>query len=68
MEWFENNNMKLPPQISGYKHENAWAHIGQTIIWESNKQRLVGLQIHRNLNFNTCLSSLCRKADKRRVY
>ena len=31
--------------ISGHKHENVRAQIGDEIIWESNKQKLLGLQI-----------------------
>ena len=41
----------MPP---GYKHESVWAQIGDEINWESNKQKLLGLQIDRNLNFNKC--------------
>ena len=41
IEWFQNNNMKLNQDkchllVSGYKHENVWAQIGDEIIWESN--------------------------------
>ena len=53
IEWFENNNMKLNQDkchllISGYKNENVWANIGNEKIWESNKQKLLGLYIDRN--------------------
>ena len=70
IEWFQNNNMKLNQDkrhlfVSGYKHENAWAHIGDEIIWESNKQKLLCLQIGRNLNFNQHVSSLCKKVGKK---
>ena len=42
IEWFRNNNIKLNQGkchllVSGYKHENVWAQIGDEIIWESNK-------------------------------
>ena len=49
---------KYHPLISGYKHENIWAQIGDKIIWESNKEKLLGLQIDRNRNFNEHVSSL----------
>ena len=70
IEWFQNNNMKLNQYkcrllVSGYKHENVWAQIGDEIIWESNKQKLLGLQIDRNMNFNEHVSSLCKKAGKK---
>ena len=70
IEWFENNNMKLDQDkchllVSGYKNENVWANIGNEKIWESNKQKLLGLDIDRNLNFNEHVSSLCRKAGNK---
>ena len=48
--------------MSGYKHENVWGHIGDEKIWESNKQKILGLQIVKNLNFN--VSSLRKKLTK----
>ena len=41
--WFENNSMILNQDkcqllISGFKHENVWAKIGKTKVWESKKQ------------------------------
>ena len=42
-----------------------WFKIGDETIWESNKQKLLGLQIDRNLNFNEYASSLCKKAGKK---
>ena len=62
IEWFQNNNMKSNQDkchlfVSSYKHENVRAQIEDEIIWESNKQKLLGLQIDRNLNFNEYVSS-----------
>ena len=48
--------------ISGYKNEIVSANIGNEKILESNKQKLLGLDIDRNLNFNERVSSLFRKA------
>ena len=48
--------------VSDYKNENVWANIGNEKIWESSKQKLLGLGIYRNLNFNEYVCSLCRKA------
>ena len=67
IEWFENHNMKLNQdkcylRVSGYKNENVWANIVNNKIWESNKQKLLGPDIDRNLNFNEHVSSSCRKA------
>ena len=59
------NQDKCHLLVSDYKHENVWAQIGDEIIWESNKQKLLGLQIDRNLNFNERVSSLCKRAGKK---
>ena len=45
------NQDKCHLLVSNYKH-------GAEITWESNKQKLLGLQIDRNLNFNEYVSSL----------
>ena len=70
IEWFQNNNIKLNQDkchllVSGYKHENVSAQIGDEKICESNKQKLLGLQIDRNLHFNEYVSLLCKKAGKK---
>ena len=67
IEWFQNNNVKLNQDkchllVSVYKHENVWAQIEDVTILESNKQKLLVLQIYRNLNFNKYVSLLCKKA------
>ena len=69
IEWFQNNNMKLNQDkchllVSVYKHENVWAQIGDETILESNKQKLLGLQIDRNLNFNEHVSSYTKRLAK----
>ena len=71
VEWFENNFMKLNQGkshllVSGHKHETVWAKIGETKIWESNKQKLLGIAIDRNLNFEEYVFDL-RKEDGRKL-
>ena len=56
IEWFESNYMKLNQDkchflLSGHKHEMIWHNIGQTKIWESRTQKLLGMVIDRNLRF-----------------
>ena len=68
-EWFQNNHMKLNQEkchllVSGQKHENIWARIGQTKSWENEKQKSLGLEICSSLNFDLHVSSLCKKAGK----
>ena len=70
VEWFENNFMKLNQDkchllVSGHKHETVGAKIGETKIWESNKQKLLRVVIDRNLNFNKYVFDLCKKAGRK---
>ena len=51
--------------VSDCKNENVWANIGNEKIWESNKEKLLGLDIDKNLNFNEHASSLCRKVGNK---
>ena len=59
------NQDKCHLLVSGHKHETVWVNIGETKIWESNKQKLLGVVIDRNLNFSEYDFNLCRKADRK---
>ena len=59
------NQDKCHLLVSGHKHETVWVNIGETKIWESNKQKLLGVVIDRNLNFNEYVFNLCKKADRK---
>ena len=48
--------------VSGHKHETFWSKIGETKIWESNKQKLLGVVIDRNLSFDEYVFVLCKKS------
>ena len=70
IDWFENNSMKLNQDkchllVLGFKYKNVWAKIGKTKIWESKKQKLLGVEIDRTLSFDEHIASLCRKAGKK---
>ena len=67
IEWFDCNYMKLNQDKChlGHKSEAIWAKIGQTKIWESKKQKLLGLTIDCQLNFDEYLILLCKKAGKK---
>ena len=67
IQWFENNSMKLNQDkchlfVSGFKYKNVWAKIGKTKIWESKKQKRLGVEIDRILSFDKYIVSLHRKA------
>ena len=64
IEWFESNYMKLNQDkchflLSEHKYEMIWANIGQTKIWESRKQKLLGIIIDRNLRFDEYVLNQC---------
>ena len=69
IECFENSSMKLNQDkchllVSGFKYESVWAKIRKTKIWESKKQKLLGVEIDRTLSFDEYITSLCRKGGK----
>ena len=39
--------------------------MGEEIIWENANQKLLGMEVGRNLNFDDYVSSLCRKAGRK---
>ena len=54
---FESNYMKVNGDkchllLSGYKYEVMWANIGQSQIWESKEQKLLGFIIVRVMKFD----------------
>ena len=70
VEWFENNFMKLNQdkchlRVSRHKHETVWAKIGETKIWESNKQKMLGVAIEKNLNIDEYIFDICEKAGRK---
>ena len=44
--------------LLGHKHQVIWANIEQTGIWESRKQKLLGIITEKNLRFDECFESL----------
>ena len=70
IEWFDYNYLKLNEDkchliISGHKFENVWVKIGDTKIWESQRQKLLGVDIDRQLKFDNFIFSLCKKASRK---
>ena len=67
IEGFQNNYMKLNEDkchllIAGNKYESIWAKICETKMWEFNKQKLLLVQIDKNLSFDKHISILCKTA------
>ena len=70
IEWFKNNYMELNEDkchslVAGHRYETLWAKIGETRIWESKNEKLLGLTIDRNLNFDDHVFTLCKKAGRK---
>ena len=59
------NQDKCHLLVSEYKHENIWARIAEVKIGESSKQKLLGVSIDRDLNFNEYVSTLCKTAGSK---
>lgn len=62
--------MKLDPNkchflISGDVKEHLWAKVGDEKIWESAEEKLLGVIIDKNLNFNSHLVKLCNKVGQK---
>ena len=70
IEWFKNNYMKLNKDkchllVAGHKYKTLRANIGETRIWESNNEKLLGLTIDRNPIFDDHIFTLCKKAERK---
>ena len=61
------NQDKCSLLVSGHKHETVWAKVGETKICNkaSNKQKLLGVVIDRNLNFDEYVFDSCKKTDRK---
>ena len=64
--WFEANCMKLnQPKchflIAG-STEHLWTKVGEQVIWESNREKLLGVHIDKELKFKHHLLDICKKA------
>ena len=69
-ERFECNYMKLNQNnchllISGHKYESVWTNVGSFKIWDSNDQKLLGVNINRNLKFSHFILKQCKRAGRK---
>ena len=70
IKWFESNYMKLNQDkchflFSGHKYETLFVNVGETKIWDSKQQKLLGVLIDRDLKFDEYVLSQCKKAGKK---
>ena len=46
------NQEKCRLLVSGHKYKNIWARMGLAKIWESRKQKLLGIEVDSCLKFD----------------
>ena len=68
--WFENNFMKLNTDkchflVAANTYEHLWIRTGTSKIWESYQEKLLGITIDKNLNFNAHIANLCKTANQK---
>ena len=67
--WFENNYMKLNQNKCHFltcgTPEHLWVKVGDERIWESQSEKLLGVVVDKNLNFNSHLKSLCKNVNQK---
>ena len=67
--WFRNNYMKLNQDKCHFltcgNIEHLWVKVGDERIWEGREEKLLGVVVDKNLNFNSHLSLICRKAGQK---
>ena len=51
--------------LSGYKHEKMFANTVQSRIWESGKQKLLGVTINKHLKFEEHIVKQCKKSGQK---
>ena len=68
--WFEANYMKLNQEKcnffpAGNTPEHIWVKVGDEKIWESQLEKLLGIMVDKNLNFESHLKKLCKKVNQK---
>ena len=46
-------------------HEHLFVRVGEEMIWESRNEKLLGVLLDKNLDFEEHLSVLCKKASQK---
>ena len=69
IKWSGWNYMKLNEEkchlmISGNHNECLWAQVGNSKIWESYREKLLGIHIDQDLKFNYHINTVCEKQGK----
>ena len=59
------NEEKCHRLVAGHRYETLWANIGKTRTWKSKNEKLLGLTIDRDLNFDDQVFTLSKKAGSK---
>ena len=59
------NNDKCHLLLSGYKHDAMWRNIDYGHIWESKRQKLLSIIIHKNMKFAEYGLKQCKIVGKK---
>ena len=59
------NKDKCHLLVLDHKYTNVWVKMGDEKIWESPKQKLLEMEIGRNVNFDDHVISLCKKVGRK---
>ena len=59
------NKDKCHLLAAGQRYETLCANIGETRIWKSKNEKLLGLTIDRDLNFDDQVFTLSKKAGRK---
>ena len=70
IRWFEYNYMKLNEDkchllVSGHKYELMFSNIGDSRIYESNNERLLGIDFYSSLIFDEYMKTVYNKAGNK---
>ena len=67
--WYENNFMQLNQSkchlLASGTTEHLWVRVGEEMIWESRNEKLLGVLLDKNLDFEEHLSVVCKKASQK---
>ena len=70
LEWFRLNSMKLNEEkchllVAGHKYEHICAMVGNSRIWESSSEKLLGVHLDSGLKFKNHIVRICDQAGKK---
>ena len=70
IHWLEDNYMNLNTDNSHlltsiHRYEHRWTQIGKDMVWEENEVKLLRVTIDTELKFETHISNICSKANKK---